>query len=233
MRVARGRGAEPVRVHVHRLQARGERPGHVVTQAVPDVQDGPARGHAQRVERDAEDPRIRLGHADHGGVQDDAHFYACGRPSVAVGGVADADPAQVILDGAVGVGDHAHRQAESGQGAQAVFHPEAGVGPAVPPGVLGDLGSERLAPGRGHAARGDVGRQVVAPPGGGRRGRGLLVLGGHRVVVRPFQGGQVGIQASLAQRRQEIGGFGEDQHAAGVEQDRADVRCLDGAVADC
>ena len=34
-------------------------------------------------------------------------------------------------------------------------------------------------------------------------------------------------------RRQEIGGFREDQHPAGVEQDRADLRCLDGAAADC
>jgi len=108
-----------------------------------------------------------------------------------------------------------------------------GVGPAVPPGVLGELDGELLALGLGHAARGEVGRQVVAPPGV-RPGRcRLLVLGGHRLVVRLFQGGQVGIQAGLAQRREEVGGFGEDQHPAGVEQDRADLRCLEGAAADC
>ena len=48
------------------------------------------------------------------------------------------------------------------------------------------------------------------------------VLGGHRVIVGPFQGGQVRIGARLAQVREEVGGFGEDQHPAGVEQDRAD-----------
>ena len=233
MPVAVGRRAEPVRVHVHRLQARGERPGHVVAQAVPHVQDAAVRGHVQGVQRDAEDPRVRLGHADHRGVQDDAHPDPFRRLSVAVGCVADADPAQVVLDGAVGVGDHAHRQAESGQGAQAVHHPEAGVRPAVPPGVLGELDGELFAAGLGHAAGGEVGRQVVAPPGALGRWRGLLVLGGHRVVVRPFQGGQVGIQARLAQRREEVGWFGEDQHAAGVEQDRADLRCLDGAAVNC
>ena len=224
MRVAVRRGAEPVRVHVHRLQARGERPAHVVAQAVPDVQDGAVGGHVQRVQRDAEDPRVRLGHADYRGVQDDAHLDPFRRRSVAVGDVADADPAQVTLDGAVGVGDHAHRQAEPGQGAQAVFHPEASVRPPVPPGVPGDVDGELLAPGLGHAAGGEVGRQVVAPPGVLHWWCRLPVLGGHRVVVRAFQGGQVWVQAGLTQRREEVGGFGEDQHPAGVEQDRADFR---------
>ena len=222
-----GRGAQAVRVHVHRLQARGERSGHVVAQAVPHMQDAAIRGHVQRVQRDAEDSRVRLGHADYRGVQDDAHLDPFRRPpvavgSVAVGDVADADPAQVTLNGAVGVGDHAHRQAEPGQGAQAVFHPKAGVRPAVPPGVPGDLDGERLAVGIGHAARGEVGRQIVAPPGVLHWWCRLPVLGGHRVVVRAFQGGQVWVQADLAQRREEVGGFGEDQHPAGVEQDRAD-----------
>ena len=217
-----GRRAEPVRVHVHRLQARGERPGHVVAQAVAHVHDAAVRGYAQGIQRDPEDPRVRLGHADHRGVQDDAHFRAFRRWSVAVRHVADADAAQVALDGAVGVGDHAHRQAEPGQGTQAVLDPDAGVRPAMPPGVPGDLGGERLAPGPGHAAGGDVGHQVVAPPGGRRRRCGQLVLGGHRLVVGPLQGEQVGVHAGLAQVREEVGWFGEDQHPAGIEQDRAD-----------
>jgi len=150
--VAVGRRAEPVRVHVHRLQARGERPGHVVAQAVPHVQDAAVRGHVQGVQRDAEDPRVRLGHADHRGIQDDAHLYALWRRSVAVRYVADADAAQVTLHGAVGVGDHAHWQPEPGQGAQAVLDPASGVCPAVPPGMPGDLGSELLAVAVGHAA---------------------------------------------------------------------------------
>jgi hypothetical protein len=220
--VAVGRRAEPVRVHVHRLQARGERPGHVVAQAVPHVQDAAVRGHVQGVQRDAEDPRVRLGHADHRGVQDDTHLYALRQWSVAVRYVADADAAQVALHGAVGVGDHAHRHPEPGQGAQAVLDPDAGVRPAIPLRVPGDLGGELLAVAFGHAAGGDVGGQVVTPPGSRRRRCGLPVLGGHRVIVGPFQGGQVRIGARLAQVREEVGGFGEDQHPAGVEQDRAD-----------
>ena len=48
----------------------------------------------------------------------------------------------------------------------------------------------------------------------------------------PLQGGQVGFQAGPAQRGEEVGGFGEDQHPAGVEQDRAGIRGPDGAIAD-
>ena len=224
MPVAAGRRAEPVRVHVHRLQARGERPGHVVAQAVPHVQDAAVRGHVQGVQRDAEDPRVRLGHADHRGVQDDAHLYALWRWSVAVRHVADADAAQVALHSAVGVGDHAHRQPEPGQGAQAVLDPASGVRPAVPPGMPGDLDGELPAPGLGHTAGGDVGRQVVAPPGGWRWRCGLPVLGGHRVIVGPFQDGQVGIQADRVQPGPHVIGPGKDHDAAGVEQDRADSR---------
>ena len=75
VRVAVGGRAEPVRVHVNGLQARREGAGHVVPQAVPDVQDGTARGHAQGIERKTEDLRVGLGHADHRGVEDDTHWY--------------------------------------------------------------------------------------------------------------------------------------------------------------
>ena len=59
--------------------------------------------------------------------------------------VADAEAAQVALHAAVGVGDHAQRQAERGHGPQAVHHPETDVRPAVPPDPLGHLGGERSA----------------------------------------------------------------------------------------
>ena len=53
---------------------------------------------------------------------------------------------------------------------------------------------------------------------------GLGVLGRHGLVVSPFQGGQVGIQADRAQPGPHVIGAGKDQDAAGVEQDRADSR---------
>ncbi len=229
MPVAFGLRAEPVRVHVHRLQARRQGAGHVVPQAVPDVQDGAVRGHVQGLQREVEDPRVGLGHADHRGVQDDAHGDGLGAVRAvggarAVGGVAQADAAQVGRHGAVGVGDHAHGQALFGEGAQAFPDAEAGLGPAARPGALGDLEGELLAVFLGHAAGRDVGSQVVRPPGVGRRGPGLLVLGGHGPVVGAFQGGQVGVDAGRAQRRQQVLGPGEQQNPAGVEQDRADSR---------
>ena len=71
------RRAEPVRVQVDGLQAGGQGPGHVVPEAVADVQDGLPARHAQGVEREAEDGRIRLGHADHRRVDDHTDRDAC------------------------------------------------------------------------------------------------------------------------------------------------------------
>src|SRR6202034_2966652 len=71
--VAFGSRAVAVRVEVDRLQAGGDGAGHVVPAAVADVQDGVARGHAERVQRDAADGGVRLGDADHRGVDECAH----------------------------------------------------------------------------------------------------------------------------------------------------------------
>jgi hypothetical protein len=226
VRVAIGRRAEPVRVHVHRLQARREGAGHVVAQAVSDVQDRTVRWHAKRIEREAEDGRVGFGHADHGGVEDDAHFHP-GRRSRLVGGgrdVADAEAAQVALHAAVGVGDHAHRQAERGHRPQAVQGPEADVRPAMSPGPLGQFGGDQFGPVRFYTAGRDVAEQVVAPPRGRNRRRGLSVLERHRVVVGPLQRAQVGVHPGDAQLRQQAIGFGKDQYPAGIEQDGADLR---------
>ena len=113
----RGR-AESVRVEVDGLQAGGQGAGHVVPEAVADVQDGPGGGHAEGVQREAEDGRIRLGHADHRGVDHHAHRDPRRVWSGPVGGVAHAEAAQFGLYGAVGIRDHAHGQAERGQGLQ-------------------------------------------------------------------------------------------------------------------
>ena len=154
--------------------------------------------------------RVGLGHADHRGVEDDAHRDPRGRGvRRRVRDMADAEAAQVALHAAVGVGDHAHRQAERGHGPQAVHRPEADVRPAVPPDPLGHLGGEQFGPVRGHAAGGGVAEQVVAPPGGLDGRQGLGVLGRHRLVVSPLQGGQVGVHAGRAQRRQHVGGLGK------------------------
>ena len=135
--------AESVRVEVDGLQASGQGAGHVVPQAVADVQDGAAGGHAESVERDAEDGRIGLGHADHGGVDDHADPDPGRVRPGPVGGVAHAEAAQFGLHGAVGVRDHAHRQAERGQGPQPGDHPGADVRPGAAHGRRGDLGGQR------------------------------------------------------------------------------------------
>ena len=140
----RGR-AESVWVEVDGLQAGGQGAGHVVPEAVADVQDGPGGGHAQSIEREAEDGRIRLGHADHRGV--DHHAYRDAR-RVRFGpvmGVAHAEAAQLGLHAAVGVRDHAHRQAERGQGPQSGPDSGADVRPGAAHGRHGDLGGQLAA----------------------------------------------------------------------------------------
>ena len=227
MRVAARQRAEPVRVQVDGLQAGGDRPGHVVPEAVADVQDGLARGHADGVKREAEDGRVRLGHADHRGVDHHAHpdpgvrkVVAVGL--VAVGRVADAQLAQFGLHRAVGVRDHAHRVAERGQGLQATGGAGADVRPGVAPGHLGDLTCHLAAPLRRYAAGRDVAGEVIAPPGARLGRRGGQVLDHHRPVVGPLERGDIGEHPGREQRRQQKAGLGEDQHPARVEQDRAD-----------
>ena len=106
--------AESVRVEVDGLQASGLGAGYVVAEAVADVQDGAVGGHAQSIERDAEDGRVGLGHADHRGVHHHADLDP-GRGWIGpVSGVAYAEAAQFGLHGAVGVRDHTDRQAERG-----------------------------------------------------------------------------------------------------------------------
>ena len=220
--MAVGRRAEPVRVHVHRLQARRQGAGHVVPQAVPDVQDGAVRGHAQGIERDAEDARVGLGHADHGGVNDDAHFDPPRRRFLAVRHVADAQAAQFGLHGAVRVRDHAHPYAEFGHGLQAIYRAGADMRPRRAGDGPGYLGGEHLALTIGHPAGGDVAEQVLMPPGASD-GRGAgQVLGHHRPVVGPLKRADVGGYSRRTQRRQHKIRCREDQDPARVQQDRAD-----------
>ena len=190
MAVAVRSRAQSVRVEVDGLQAGGQGPGHVVPEAVADVQDGPAGGHPQCIKRDTEDGRIRLGHADHRGVDDHAHRdpRAWSGP---VGGVAHAEAAKFGLHAAVRVGHHAHRQAEGGQGPQPGHHPGADVGPGAAHGHLGDLGGQVAALVPGHAAGGEVAGEVLAPPGTGGGRRGGQVLDHHRPVVGPLEGGDI------------------------------------------
>jgi hypothetical protein len=229
----RGR-AEPVRVEVDGLQAGGQGSGHVVPEAVADVQHGLSARHAQSVEREAEDGRIRLGHADHRGVDDHAHRDArCLWPGP-VRGVAHAEAAQFGLDGAVGVGDHAHRQAERGQGPQPGHHPGADVRPRAAHGRLGDPGGQVAALVLGHAAGREVADQILAPPGAFSGRHGGQVLDHHRPVVGPLERGHVRRHADCLQWRPQQVGLREDHYPACVEQDRADPRahtrtiCRDG-----
>jgi hypothetical protein len=138
-----------------------------------------------------------------------------------LGRVADAQATQVGFHRAVGVGDHAHRQAERGHGPQAVYRPGADVGPAVAPDPVVDLDGERLALVLGHPAGGDIGEQVLPPPGVLSGRQGGRVLDRHRLVVSPLEGGEIGVKPA-AQRRQYPVRFREDQDPARVEQDRAD-----------
>ena len=243
------RRAEPVRVEVDRRQAGGDGAGHVVAEAVADMQDGAARGDAERVQRDAENGRIRLGRADHRGVDHDAHpdpgvgrvaaadllsvgrvaaagLLSVGRVAAAgllsVRRVADTQLAQLGLHRAVGVRDHAHRQAERGQGPQAASGAGADVRPGVAPGHLGDLQGHLAASLLRYAAGGDVPGEVVAPPGGRGGRRGGQVLDYHRPVVGLLERGHVREHPGGEQRRQQKAGLREDQDPARVEQDRAD-----------
>jgi hypothetical protein len=222
--VAVRRRAEPVRVQVDGLQAGGQGPGHVVPEAVADVQDGLSARHAQGLKREAEDGRIRLGHADHRRVDHHAHRDARRLWSGPVGGVAHAEAAQFGLHGAVGVGDHAHGQAERGQGPQPGHHPGADVRPGPARRRHGDLGGQVAAPVLGHSAGGEVADEVLTPPGtrGGRRGG--QVLDHHRPVVGPLERGHVRRHAERLQRRPQEVGLREDHYPARVEQDRADPR---------
>ena len=222
MRVAVGRRAEPVRVHVHRLQARREGAGHVVAQAVPDVQDRTVRGQAQRVECDGEDGRVGFGHADHGGVEDDAHGHPRRRRYLPVRHVANPETAQLGLHGAVRVRDHAHRQAEFGHGPQAVHRAGPDVRPHRTGDRAGDLGGERLTMILAHPAPGDVAEQVLMPPGGSDRRGGGQILGHHRPVVGPLERADVSGYPGGPQRRQDMIRTREDKNPARVQQDRAD-----------
>jgi hypothetical protein len=230
----RGR-AESMRVQVDGLQAGGQGAGHVIPEAVADVQDGAAGRHAEGVQRQVEDGGIRLGHADHGGVDDhaDRDSFWCVRllcvrllcvRLLAVGGVADAEAAQFGLYGAVGIRDHAHGQAECGQGLQPGYGPGADVRPGAAHGGHGDLGGQLAALVVGHAAGGEVADQVLTPPGarGGRYGG--HVLNRHRLVVGPLEPGDIRGDADLLQRRQQEIGLREDHDPACVEQDCADPR---------
>jgi hypothetical protein len=157
--------AESVRVEVDGLQASGLGAGYVVSQAVADVQDGAVGGHAQSIERDAEDGRIGLGHADHRGVDDHADPDP-GRVWLGpVGRVAHAEAAQFGLHGAVGVRDHADRQAERGQGPEPGHHPGADVRPGAAHGRRGDLGGQIAAVILAYPAGGKVADEVLTPPG--------------------------------------------------------------------
>jgi len=97
---------------------------------------------------------------------------------------------------------------------------EAGVRPAASRDLAGHLVGEGLAAVLGYAAGRHVGGQVVTPPGRADWRHLGRVLDRHRLVVGSFQGGEVGIKARLAQRRQHVGRCGEDQDPARVEQDR-------------
>ena len=232
MPVAGRRRAESVRVEVDGLQAGGQGTGHVVPQAVADVQDGAAGGHAERVQREAEDGRIRLGHADHRRVDHHADRDTGLGWFLPVGGVAHAEAAQFGLHAAVGVGDHPHGQAERGQGPQPGHHAGADVRPGAAHGRLGDLGGQVAALVLGHAAGGVVADQVLAPPGtrGGRRGG--QVLGHHRPVVGPLERGDIRGDAERTQRwRQEVG-LREDHDPARVEQDCANPRAHTRTIRD-
>src|ERR1700689_563367 len=60
VRVIVGGRAEAEGVHVDRLQSRGQGAGHVVPQAVPDMEDVRSSWHVQGLERDGEDGRVGL-----------------------------------------------------------------------------------------------------------------------------------------------------------------------------
>ncbi len=218
------RRAESVRVHVDGLQAGGQGAGHVVPEAVADVQDGSVGRHAEGLQRDAEDGRIRLGHADHRGIDHHAHLNPQRGLCLPVGCVAHAEPAQFGLHGAVGVRDHAHRQAERGQGLQPGHHPGADVRPGAARGRLGDLGGQVAAPLLGHAAGGEVADEVLAPPGARDGRRAGQVLERHRPVVGALERGDVQGHAERLQRRPQEVRLREDHHPARVEQNRADLR---------
>ena len=146
------------------------------------------------------------------------------------GCVTHAEAAQFRLHGAVGVGDHAHRQAERGQVPQPGPHPGADVRPGPARGRLGHLGGQVAAPVLRDAAGGEVADEVLPPPGARHGRRAGQVLDHHRPVVGPLEGGHVRCEAKRPQRRPQQVGLREDKHAARVEQDRADPLAHTGTI---
>lgn len=213
--VARAR--EALGVHQHGQEARRARPEDVIAHRVSHVEA--ARGiEVHHAQGEVEDRGVGLLHAD--AVRVDHHLHL---DAGAGTHLADGELAQARLDGAFRVAHHAEPHAASRE------LPQGGDGAldGPPPQLLRRRERPEERPDGGLQARvrdlerAGVGLEVAAPLAGAGRVR---VVATDPRVVRAIEAGGIHPEFEGGQRPQDALVGGEHEDAAGVEEDRSDVR---------